>query len=72
VKRYLPLFLPATRECRPAIGPLDSAATDLADGEFRVVIAERTSGQVIVDDEGIAVAATPTRNKPVHRVQVTT
>jgi hypothetical protein len=36
-------------------------AADLADGEFRVVIAERTSSQAIGDEEGVAVAATPTR-----------
>jgi hypothetical protein len=56
-----PLLLLATHECGLAVGPLDGPAADLADGEFRVVIAERTSSQVVRDQEGVAVAATPTR-----------
>jgi len=67
-----PLLLLATHECGLALGPLDGPAADLADGEFRVVIAERISSQVVGDQEGVAVAATPTRDKPVHRVEVTT
>jgi hypothetical protein len=38
----------------------------------RVVIAERASDQVVEDEEGVAVAATPTCDKPVDRVEVTT
>jgi hypothetical protein len=72
VKGCSPLLLSATRKCGPTIGPLDGSATDLADGEFRVVIAEGTSSQVIGDEEGIAVAATPTRHKPGHQVEVMT
>jgi hypothetical protein len=66
------LLLLATHECGLPVGPLDGSAADLADGEFRVVIAERTSSQVVGDQEGVAVAATPTRDQPVHRVEVTT
>src|SRR6266511_6425567 len=36
-------------EFGPAVGPLDGPTTDLADGQFGVVIAERTSGQVVED-----------------------
>jgi hypothetical protein len=59
-------------ECGPAVGPLDGPATDFADGELGIVIAERTPGQVVEDEEGVAVAATPTCDKPVDRVEVTT
>ena len=59
-----PLLLLATHECGLAVGPLDGPAADLADGEFRVVIAERTSSQVVGDQEGVAVAATPTCDQP--------
>jgi hypothetical protein len=34
-----PLLLLATHECGLAVGPHDGRAADLADGEFRVVIA---------------------------------
>jgi hypothetical protein len=53
--------LVATRECGPAVGPLDGPATDLTDGQLGVVIAEQTSSQVIGHEEGVAVAATLTR-----------
>jgi hypothetical protein len=67
-----PLLLVATRECGPAVGPLDGPATNFAHSQLGIVIAERTSSQVIRHEEGVAVAATPTRDKPVHRVEVTT
>jgi hypothetical protein len=55
-----------------AIGPLNGPATDLADGQLGVVIAERTSGQVVGHEEGVAVAVTSTSDKLVDRVEVTT
>jgi hypothetical protein len=67
-----PLLLVATSECGSAVGPLDGPATDLADSQLGIVIAERTSSQVIGHEEGVSVAASPTRDKPIHRGEVTT
>jgi hypothetical protein len=56
-----PRLLLATYECGLAVGPLDGPAADLTDGQLGVVIAEQTSSQVIGHEQGVAVAATPTR-----------
>src|SRR4029453_2969560 len=45
---------PAAQEVGRAVGPLDGAAANLADGQLRIVVAERTTDEVVSEQMGVA------------------
>ena len=45
---------PAAQEVGHAVGLLDGAVADLADGQLRIVVAERTTDEVVSEQVGVA------------------